>query len=115
MDERLEKALAFSNYRTTIENRRKAIKRRFNTMMTVHFNNGMFKSDKETIGFVQALIESGHETATLLDERQNPIDITNMAEFKESLINTYFSAMNEYSTEMRKLATARNVKKAMDW
>lgn len=115
MDERLEKALAFSKYRTTIENRRKALKRRFETMLVVHINNGMFRADETTINFVTTLINEKHKDAILMDTKVNPIEIDNLAEFKESLLNTYFVAINEYSAEMKKLSKARNVKKAMDW
>lgn len=115
MDERLERALSFSKYRITIENRRKALRRRFETMIVVHKNNGMFTADSETLAFVDALINSGHNDAVLIDLKANPIDVNDLKEFKEELITKYFEATNEYSTEMKKLAKARDVKKAMDW
>jgi hypothetical protein len=115
MDERLEKALAFSNYRATIENRRKSVRRRFETMMVVHKNNGMFQADQDTIAFVDALIREGHNDAVLIDAKSNPVDIDDLKAFRTELFNTYFAATNEYATEMRKLAKARDVKKAMDW
>ena len=115
MDERLERALAFSKYRMTIENRRKALARRFETMTIVHMNNGMFQADQSTISFVTTLINAGHSDAVLIDARGNPIDIDNLADLKEELLNAYFAATNELSSEMKKLAKARDVKKAMDW
>lgn len=115
MDERLEKALALSNYRVTIEQRRKAIKRRFETMTIVHCNNGMFRADQETIAFVKTLIDAGHNDAILVDVKANPIEIEDLEEFQKELLNKYFEATNEYMIETAKLAKARTVKKAMDW
>lgn len=115
MDERLEKALAFGKYRMTIENRRKALKRRFESMLVVHHNNGMFLADQDTISFVSTLIDSGHNDAVLIDVKTNPIEIEDLGAFREDLINAYFTATNEYSSEMKKLKKARDVKKAMDW
>jgi len=115
MDERLEKALAFSKYRVTIENRRKALKRRFETMLVVHNNNGMFCADPATIAFVKTLVDAGHADAIVIDTKSVPIQIDALKAFYEELENAYFEATNEYSTEMKKLATARDVKKAMEW
>lgn len=115
MDERLEKALAFAKYRTTIENRRKALLRRFESMLVVHKDNGMFRADQETIAFVTSLIDIGHNDATLIDSKMNPVEIDDLEKFREELVNAYFAATNEFSAEIKKLAKARDVKKAMDW
>jgi hypothetical protein len=115
MDERLEKALAFSNYRITIENKRIALKRRFATMLVVHNNNGMFLADAATISFVATLIEAGATDSVLIDQKNAPIEVADLDTFKTELIDTYYKATNEYASEMKKLSTARNVKKAMDW
>lgn len=115
MDERLEKALAFGKYRMTVENRRRALLRRFESMTVVHFNNGMFQADQQTIAFVDALINDNHEDAVVLDVKQNPIEINNLGELRNKLMNAYFTATNEYLSEMKKLKKAKDVKKAMDW
>jgi len=115
MDERLERALAFGNYRITIENRRKAIVRRFENMLTVYHHNGMFVANQETIAFVDTLIRQNHKDAILLDSKNNPIEIDDLVAFRDVLFDAYFAATNEYLTEVRKLKKARDVKKAMDW
>ena len=115
MDTRLEKALAFSNYRKANENRRIALARRLEAMMVVHYNNGMFKADHTTISFIKALIDHGTSDSFVLDSKNNPIIISDLEDFLKTLMNIYFAAMNEYADEMNKLAKARNVKRAMDW
>lgn len=115
MDDRLEKALAFSKYRTTIENRRKSIKRRFESMLIVHYENGMFKADNATISFIAVLLMRNTKSCVLLDSKDNPIEIEDLQDLADTLLSAYHSATNEYYTETKKLAKARDVKKAMNW
>lgn len=115
MDERLEKAMVFSNYRIAIENRKIAIKRRYETMSVLHYKNGMFKASPLLLSFVDALINNGDKTAIIIDEKEQPVEILDLTDFKSQLFNTYYQAINEYSTEMAKMKKARSVKKAMDW
>ena len=115
MDERLEKALEFSNYRVTIENQRANLKRRFEAMLVVHHENASFTANAETIAFVKALIDSGNTEAVILDSKESPVEIDELEKFLETLIETYHRATNEYIVESRKLARARNIKKAMNW
>ena len=115
MDERLEKALAFSQYRKTIENRKVALQRTFNTMLQVPYANGMFVADQLTMAFVSTLITTDHVAAILIDSNSNPIAVDDLPELMAMLTSVYFAATNEYYIEIKKLAKARNVKKAMDW
>jgi hypothetical protein len=115
MDERLEKALAFSQYRKTIENRKVALQRRFTTMLQVPHANGMFMADQLTLTFVSTLVADEYTEAVLIDSNSIPIEVIDLAELLAALYSAYFAATNEYSTEIKKLSKARNVKKAMDW
>jgi len=115
MDERLERALEFSNYRITIENQRANLKRRYETMMVVHYANASFRADSDTIAFVGALIQAKTKSAVILDQKGNPTEIEDLKEFQKELIEAYHKATNEYLSEHRKLARARNIKKAMNW
>ena len=54
MDERLEKALEFSNYRMTIENQKKNLKTRVDTLQTFMYAKGTWKADQPLISFVQS-------------------------------------------------------------
>lgn len=115
MDERLERALAFANYRSTIENRKKALARRFEVMSVLHYADGLFHADQATISFVASLINDGHTDAIIIDSKSKPVTIEDMNDFKTKLFETYYAAVNEFSTETKKLAKARNVKSSMDW
>jgi hypothetical protein len=115
MDERLEKALDFSNYRITIENQKRNLKARIETLQTIMYNNGVWKADQLTISFVNTLISNNFKNAIVQDSRNNPIQIDDLNDFLSVLLSSYTAAMTENFYETQKLAKARNIKKIMDW
>jgi len=115
LDESLIKALDFANYRATIETQRKNIKKRYKSMCTFHYNNGMYTVNKELISFVSALLNSDTKSAVVLDEKDIPIDIANLVEFQQQIVEIYNKATNEYLSGYLKLSRARDIKKAMNW
>lgn len=116
MDDRLEKALDFSQYRQTIEQNRKALKLRVDTLKTLPFNGGTFKVSMDLISFVSTAIETQKLSDIIIeDERGNPVEIDDIPEFLTTLWSTYHSAMNEYMIGTKKLNKARNIKSIMDW
>lgn len=115
MDERLERALEFANYRRTLSNQKKNVASRMKVLQTVHQNNGVFLADATTIAFVNALLQSGKKSAILIDTKENPVEIENLQDFLELLTGHYVEATNEYKVQMDKLKKSRNIKKIMDW
>lgn len=115
MDKRLEDALAFGKYRETLENRKQALQRRLEAMLVVHYDNGMFVANQETISFIGTMVASGYKDGIVLDVKNKPVEISDLEEFKNKLMTTYFTATNEYSSEMKQLTKARDVRKAMNW
>ena len=112
MDERLERALEFGNYRTTVSNQKRNVIARMQTLQLVHYNNGSFTANPNTISFVQALISVGKNSSVILDTKENPIEITDLTEFLELLVGAYTEGVNEYKVD--KLKKSRNIKKIMD-
>ena len=115
MDERLEKALEFANYRITLSNQKRNVRTRMQVLQTVHHNNGTFMADDTTIAFVSALLNHGKTTAILIDTKDNPIEIENLESFRDMLFEAYAEASFEYKTQMEKIQRARTIKKLMDW
>lgn len=115
MDERLEKALDFANYRQTLANQKRNIRSRMQMLQLVHYNNGSFIADTITIGFVNGLLTANKKNAIILDTKENPIKIDDLQEFFELLVEKYTEATNEYLTLLDKVNKARNIKKLMDW
>ena len=113
MDDRLQKALDFSNYSLTISNQKKNLKNRLNQMLLVHHNNGLFVADPTTINFVDSLTNNGF-TAVLLDTKENPIRVYDLPAFSEKLKTAYDDAMREYEAEFNKIKKLRNLNKLLE-
>ena len=115
MDERLEKALEFANYRITLGNQKRTLKQRTQVLQTVHYSKGVFFADHVTISFVKTLLDSGKTDSIIVDTKENPIHIEDLKEFLDTLISSYTEAMNEYKVQSDKIKKARNIKALMDW
>lgn len=115
MDERLQKALEFSNYSLTINNQKQNIKNRVAQLQTVHHMGGVFIANPETIAFVKVLLDMDRKDAIVVDTKENPVRIPKLSEFLEKLVDAYTSAMQEYDIQYEKIKKSRNIKKLMDW
>lgn len=116
MDDRLKKALDFSNYRQTFSIQRKTLREKINSQLTYGYNGGLFKINETLINFVSTLISSDRiENVVLLDSNENPILIANLEDFKDEIFDRYFSATNEYYEEYKKLKESRTVEKLISY
>ena len=115
MDERLQKALDFSNYRQTLSIQRKTLKEKINARLTYGCNGGLFKIDQSLITFVQMLIDQDRtENVPLIDINENPILVVNLHAFRDEILDRYFSATYEYLEEYQKIKSSRTVEKLLD-
>tara|TARA_B100000809_G_C14684956_1_gene368312 strand:- start:17 stop:364 length:348 start_codon:yes stop_codon:yes gene_type:complete len=115
MDERLEKALEFSNYALTINNQKRNIRNRVAQLQIVHHLGGAFVANHETIAFIKALIDLKHKSSVVIDSQNNPITVKSLKDLLEKLVDAYTNATTEFNIENEKLKKARNIKKIMDW
>jgi hypothetical protein len=115
MDERLSKALEFSNYALTINNQKRNIRNRVAQLQIVHYLGGVFLADHETIAFIKTLMDLEHKSSIIIDSKQNPVNVKSLKELLDKLLNAYTSATTEFDIENEKLKKARNIKKVMDW
>lgn len=115
MDERLEKALEFSNYRITLGNQKRSVKQRMLVLQTVNYSRGVFNANPVMISFIKSLIDSGKENAIVLDSKESPIVIEDLQDFLDTLLSSYIESTNEYKAQMDKIQKARNIKSLMDW
>jgi hypothetical protein len=112
MDNRLEQALEFSNYKTTVFQQKQDLKLKLETTLMHAVNGGIFKVSQELISFVDVLLRKEVTEAVLIDSRANPVRITDLISFQENIIGLYFEAANEYHVGMEKLRKARSVGQA---
>jgi hypothetical protein len=115
MDERLERALEFANYRITLGNQKRNIRQRMSVLTTIHYKSGVFQANPETIAFVKALLDSGKKSSIVLDTKENPIEIEDLQDLIDTLLSAYTEATNEYKVQLDKVKKSRNIKSLMDW
>jgi hypothetical protein len=114
MDDRLTKALEYSNYKVAVFQQKQNLKLRLENLLTFAHNGGMFKITQELISFVSSLLQKDVQEVVLIDSRENPVKISNLEEFYDTILSQYFEATNEYHLEFEKLRKARSVKQATD-
>jgi hypothetical protein len=115
MDERLKKALDFSNYRQSLSIQRKTLKEKINAKLTYGCHGGLFKIDRSLIVFVQMLIDQNRtENVPLIDQNDNPILIPDLLEFRDEILDRYFTSTYEYYEEYQKIKNSRTVEKLLD-
>ncbi len=115
MDERLKAALDFSNYRQTLAIQRKTLRERIEGKLTYGCNGGIFKIDRSLLVFVQMLIDQGRtENVPLIDQNENPILIPDLQQFRDEILDRYFTSTYEYHEEYEKIKSSRTVEKLLN-
>jgi len=114
MDERLRKALEFSNYNLTINNQKNNIKNRVNQLKVVHYGGGVFSATPELIAFISTMQSLGHTSLVVTDTKENPIEISKPGEFLENLASAYTTATNTYLAEWNKIKIKRKISDIME-
>ncbi|NBP58664.1 hypothetical protein EBU71_19415 [bacterium] len=115
MDTLLKQALDFSNYKQSLAIQRKALKEKIDARLTFGYNGGIFKIDRNLISFVQFLIgQERVNDVVLLDSNENPILVSDLAAFRDEILDRYFTSTNEYYQEYEKIRKSRSVEKLVD-
>lgn len=114
MDERLQKALEFANYRQTLNNQLHKVKIKSEGLLVLAKNGGTFKVSQDLICFLDYLSRQGITQANLLDDNNIPIQISNISEFLTEVTSRYFEVTNDYLNEYQKIRKSRNVKSLVE-
>lgn len=115
MEENVKKALEFANYQQTLTIQRKVLKEKVEAKLTFGHNGGIFKITHSLIAFVQMLIDRGRVSGVpLVDENYNPILIDNLEEFRDEMLDRYFSSVQDYYEKYQDLKKHRSVEKLVD-
>lgn len=114
MEERLQKALEFANYRQTLNNQLQKLKIRSEGMLIFAKNGGSFTINRELIGFLDYLERTGAKDVVLLDDNNTPVSINNVSDFLKEITKRYFEVTTDYLKEYQEIRKARNVKSILD-
>ena len=92
MDERLEKALEFSKFVETQNNQKTIFLNQFKENL-IHYTHGhKFTATQQLITFVSVIVESGEDTAIILDDNNLPVLIEDLKGFMRELVGVYVFA-----------------------
>lgn len=114
MDERLEKALDFSNYMITLENQKRILKEQYQSNIIFYFGGGQFTVTQQLLSFCHSLVLLEQTSTILIDDNDIPVEIENLVEFTDNLINVYWKASNTYLIEYNKLRSNRTIEGIVD-
>lgn len=115
MDERLEKALNFSNYIVTLNNQKKLIREKMKQALVYYTGGGTFTVTPELLILSSNLIELGRETFVLLDDNEMPVKIENLKEFRDEIFGIYESALLEYQRGYDEMKKKRSVESLIEY
>lgn len=114
MDERLKKALEFSNYMVTLNNQKRILQETAYQDLIYYTNGCKFTVNKELISFCSTLISYNRNSVVLIDDNDIPVRVENIEEFLENILDVYFDATNKFYTEYQKLKSNRSVEKLVE-
>ena len=86
MDERLQTALEFSNYMTTLNNQKRIIREKFLEDCVHYLNGGKFTVNRDLITFCNTLLSKGQESAIFIDDNDTPINVEDLENLEKKYI-----------------------------
>jgi hypothetical protein len=109
-DKKLNEALAFANYRLTLQVQRQNIEARVEAALLVSYNGALFKASQTLINFVSLRVIRS-EQVLVEDNSNNVIAIEDANVFLKALLDAYDSAMQLKQEEQKRLKSARSTAK----
>lgn len=114
MDERLAKALEFSNFLETQNNQKRIFLAQYKENL-IHYTHGhKFTVTLELINFCHTLQAMQTEHLVVLDDNDIPFTITDIDEFTKDLIGVYMFASRKYAVDYETIKQNRSVQGLID-
>ena len=115
MDERLEKALDFSNYMLTLSNQKRLLAEKYQEDLLYFYNGSQFTITRELITFVGTMVNSDQDEIVITDDNNLPCLVEDTDSFYNEIIDKYTTASNEYYSEYLKLKKSRSIEKLVNY
>lgn len=114
MDQRLEKALDFANYATTLQNQKEILLKQFTEDSYFYYNGSAFLVTPELISFCKFMQDLHKPTIILLDVNKTPVQIDELDTFIENIVDQYVQTTNIYLKNYQTFRNNRTVKGLVD-
>lgn len=115
MDERLEKALDFSNYMLTLSNQKRLITEKYQEDLLYFYNGSQFTITRELITFVSTMLAADQDEIIVIDDNNLPCLVEDINVFYDEIIDKYTTASNDYHSEYLKLKKSRSIEKLVNY
>ena len=115
MDERLEKALDFSNYMLTLNNQKRLLAEKYQEDLIHFYNGSQFTLTRELITFVSAMVSADQDEVVITDDNNIPCMVEDLETFYGEIINKYTVASNKYHSAYLELKNNRTVEKLVGY
>jgi hypothetical protein len=114
MDERLEKALEFSNFMVTLNNQKRIFKEKFEQDIIYYHKGCQFTVNKELVCFCKIMMLQEQDSIVLIDDNSRPVEIEDLETFYNSILSVYHQASNEYLNKCNTLLKDRSINKMVE-
>lgn len=114
MEDRLQQAIEFANYKQTLNNQLHKARIRAEGLLLFAENGGKFTINQQLICFVDYLVRQEYSESTLIDDNKLPVHIADTAAFLEKITARYFEVTNDFLKESQLIKKSRNVKSILD-
>jgi|TARA_B110000977_G_scaffold201274_1_gene295103 hypothetical protein len=115
MDERLEKALDFSNYMVTLSNQKRLLAEKYQEELLHFYNGSQFTITRELITFVSIMVSADQDEVVIADDNNIPCMIEDLSVFYGHILDLYTTASNNYHSAYLKLKSSRSVEKLVNY
>ena len=115
MDERLEKALDFSNYMLTLSNQKRLLAEKYQESLIHFYSGSQFTLTRELITFVSVMVSADQDEVVITDDNNIPCMVEDLDIFYSEIMNKYTIASNDYFTAYADLKKNRSVEKLVNY
>lgn len=115
MDERLEKALNFSNYIVTLNNQKNLLKEKLDQRLVHYYGGGTFTVTTELVTFVGMLVSRDRTSFVLLDDNSMPIKVEDLPTFLDDILDILESSLLDYHKDYQEMKSKRSVESLVNY
>ena len=114
MDDRLSKALEFSNFLETQNNQKRIFLAQYKEDLIFYTNGHKISVDRSLISFCKSCVLSSETSTWILDDNNIPVYIDNLENFTNTVYKVYTDACKKYLDAYQSIKTQKSVQGLVD-
>ena len=109
MDERLSKALEFSNFLETQNNQKRILLAQYKQDLIYYIDGHKITITQQLISFCRSCVLSNEFSTWILDDNDIPMYVADLEQFTHSIYKVYADASKKYLDEYQTIKTQKSV------